>query len=603
LAGVYLRRCYRAKDGKRHAYWALVKSVRTANGPRQKVVAYLGDLDEAGRLGVWQAADGDGQQQQETAALFAGGDARPVPPPPRWVEVDPSAVRVEGTRAFGGAWLALQLINKLGLKAALDGLMPVGREEVPWPVMVLVLVICRLCDPSSELRIAEHLFERSSLPDLLGVAAAQVNDDRLYRALDALLPHKPALEKHLKERLGELFDLKYDLLLYDMTSTYFEGQAEGNELAKRGYSRDSRPDCKQVCIALVVSRCGMPVGYELFAGNKADVTTVQEVVTTMEGRYGRADRVWVMDRGMVSAANIEFLKDGGRKYIVGTPKSMLRRYEKQLIASDWDVVHEGLEVKRCADPGVDPATAGADPGNSSAAVVEETFILCRSTDRRAKEKAMHERFAKRIEEGLTSLQKLAQKRAMTAVQLSHRVGRLMGQNTRAAGGFKTDVTTDAKGRAVLTWERVLAWQSWASLSEGCYLLRSNVNDWSPADLWRAYMQLTEAEGAFRIHKSDLSLRPVWHQKKQRVQAHVLVCFLAYVLWRTLGQMCRSAGLGDEPRKVLDELSTIQTVDVVLPTRCGQEIRKRCVTRPTEHQAILLHKLGLSLPRHLEQVQM
>jgi transposase len=582
LPGVYLRRCHRAKDGKRHAYWALVKSVRTAKGPRQQIVAYLGDLDEAGRLGVQQAAAGD--RQASHPELFA---AAATPTEPRWVEVDPSAVRVEQTRDFGGPWLALQIINRLGLKKILDELMPAGREDVPWPVMALVLVICRLCDPSSELRIAEHLFGRSALADLLGVGADKVNDDRLYRALDALLPHKPALEKHLKQRLGELFDLKYDLLLYDVTSTYFEGQAKGNAQAQRGYSRDSRPDCKQVCIALVVSRCGMPVGYELFAGNKADVTTVQEVVTTMEDRYGKAQRVWVMDRGMVSAANIEFLKEGGRQYIVGTPKSMLRKYEKQLIASGWDVVHEGLEVKRCADP---------DGGT-------ETFILCRSADRRAKEKAMHERFEKRIEEGLASLQKMAQKRAMTAVQLSHRVGRLMGQNTRAAGGFKTEVTADANGRAALTWERVPDWQSWATLSDGCYLLRSNVNDWSASDLWRTYMQLTEAEGAFRIHKSDLSLRPVWHQKQERVQAHVLVCFLAYVLWKTLGQMCRTAGLGDEPRKVLDELSAIQTVDVVLPTRCGLEIRKRCVAKPTEHQAILLHRLGLTLPRHLEQAPM
>ena len=602
MRGVYLRRCHRTKDGKRHAYWALVKSVRTAKGPRQEVVAYLGDLDEAGRLGVQRAADG--AMPAQPAELFAG-QGKPIEP--RWVEVDPSAVRVEQTRDFGGAWLALQLINKLGLRAALDGLMPAGREDVPWPVMALVLVICRLCDPSSELRIAEHLFARSALPELLGVAVEQVNDDRLYRALDALLPHKQALETHLKDRLGALFDLKYDLLLYDVTSTYFEGQAEGNEQAKRGYSRDSRCDCKQVCIALVVSRCGMPVGYELFAGNKADVTTVREVVEAMEGRYGRADRVWVMDRGMVSAANIAFLKEGGRKYIVGTPKSMLRKYEKQLMASDWDIVHEGLEVKRCAEPAGATGRDAAAVGGGEAAVAtgkaaaEETFILCRSTDRRAKEKAMHERFERRIEQGLASLQKMAQKRTMTAVQLSHRVGRLMGQNTRAAGGFKTEVTADAKGRAALTWERVPAWQSWASLSEGCYLLRSNVSDWSAADLWRTYMQLSEAEGAFRIHKGDLSLRPVWHQKKGRVQAHVLVCFLAYVLWKTLGQMCRSAGLGDEPRKVLDELSTIQTVDVILPTRCGLEIRKRCVSRPTGHQAILLHKLGLTLPDSLAVV--
>jgi len=580
---VYLRRCYRAKDGKRHAYWALVKSVRTAKGPRQEVVAYLGDLDEAGRLGVRQAADAPRSGSIQQGQMFD----EPGAVRPRWMEVDIAGVRVDGTRDFGGPWLALQLIGKLELKTLLDRLMPAGREDVPWSIMSLVLVICRLCDPSSELRIAEHLYERSALSDLLGVGADKVNDDRLYRALDELLPHKAELEKHLKQRLGELFDLKYDLLLYDMTSTYFEGQCKGNDQAQRGYSRDHRPDCKQVCIALVVSRCGMPVGYELFAGNKADVTSVQEIVTTMEARYGKAERVWVMDRGMVSAANVEFLKEGNRRYILGTPRTMLRKCEKQLIASDWNTVHEGLEVKLCADP---------DGG-------KETFILCRSAQRREKEKAMHDRFEKRIEEGLASLAKMAGTRSMTPVQLSHRVGRLMGQNTRAAGGFKTEVTADPQGNAQLKWEKVESWRSWASLSEGCYLLRSNVKDWSAADLWRAYTQLTEAEGAFRIHKSDLSLRPVWHQKKERVQAHVLVCFLAYVLYKMLGQMCKSGALGDEPRKVLDEIAAVKTVDLILPTRCGQEIRKRCVAKPTEHQAILLYKLGLSLPRNLETVDL
>jgi transposase len=581
---VYLRRCYRARDGKRHAYWALVKSVRTAKGPRQEVVAYLGDLDEAGRLGVRQAAAGDDSSARQQEMFDA--------PRPRFVEVDLSGVVVEGTRRFGGPWLALQLIDRLGLKSELDRLMPGGREDVPWSIMSLVLVICRLCDPSSELRIAEHLYERSSLPDLLGVGAEKINDDRLYRALDALLPHKAALETHLKNRLGELFNLSYDLLLYDVTSTYFEGQCNGNEQAKRGYSRDSRGDCKQVCIALVVSRCGMPVGYELFAGNKADVTTVKEIVNAMEQRHGKADRIWVMDRGMASAANIEFLKEGGRRYIMGTHKTLLRKYEKQLTAPDWSLVHEGLEVKLCPDP---------DGGAEGEASATETFILCRSVARREKEKAMHGKFEKRIEEGLASLVKLAEKRPMTAVAVSHRVGRLLGQNTRAAGAFRTEVTADAAGKAVLKWERVEAWRSWATLSEGCYLLRSNVSDWSAPELWRAYMQLTEAESAFRIHKSDLSLRPIWHQKKERVQAHVLVCFLAYVLWKTLGQMCKSAGLGDEPRKVLDELGAIQSVDVILPTRCGQRIRKRCVGKPTEHQAILLHKLGMKLPCHLETV--
>ena len=576
---MYLRRCHRARDGKRHAYWALVKSERTAKGPRQKVVAYLGDLDEAGRLGVSQAAGVADPSRQ--------GDLFDAPPQPRWVEVDVSGVRVEGTRNFGGPWLAMQLIGRLGFKTLLDKLMPAGREEVPWSIASLVLVICRLCDPSSELRIAEHLYERSALPDLLGVCARKINDDRLYRALDQLLPHKEALEKHLKNRLGELFNLSYDLLLYDVTSTFFEGQCLGNEQAQRGYSRDQRSDCKQVCIALVVSRCGMPLGYELFAGNKADVSTVREIVGTMEKRYGKSDRIWVMDRGMVSAANIEFLKEGNRRYIMGTHKALLRKYEKQLIAPDWNTVHEGLEVKLCPDP---------DGGT-------ETFILCRSAARREKEKAMHERFEKRIEEGLASLVKMTEKRSMTAVQLSHRVGRLLGQNTRAAGAFRTEVITDAAGKVSLKWEKVEAWRSWASLSEGCYLLRSNVTDWTAPELWSAYMQLTEAEAAFRIHKTDLSLRPIWHQKKERVQAHVLVCFLAYVLWKTLAQMCKSTGLGDEPRKVLDELAEIQSVDVILPTRCGQEIRKRCIGKPTEHQAILLHKLGLSLPHGMDRIEM
>jgi hypothetical protein len=562
----------------------LVKSVRTAKGPRQQVVAYLGEMDEAGRLGVRQFAEGKGGDPQRQ--MF---DRTPEP---RWVEVDLSRVRVENARGFGGPWLALQIIQKLGLSQLLDRLMPPGREDVPWSVMSLVLVICRLCDPSSELKIAEHLFEQSALPDLLGVGAGKVNDDRLYRALDRLLPHKTELEKHLKARLGELFELKYDLLLYDVTSTYFEGQAAKNELAKRGYSRDSRPDCKQVCIGLVVSRCGMPLGYELFAGNKADVSSVQHVVTKMEQRYGKAGRIWVMDRGMVSRANIEFLKEGGRRYIVGTPKSLLKRYEKQLAQKDWGVVHEGLEVKLCPDP---------DGGT-------ETFILCRSADRRHKEKAMHERFEKasgsgdcprvRIEEGLTSLARMADKRSMTPVQLAQRVGRLLGQNTRAAGLFKTEVAADPRGDAKLTWEKVRAWRSWSDLSEGCYLLRSNVGDWTAQDPWRAHMQLTEAEDAFAIHKGDLSLRPVWHQRQSRVEAHVLVCFLAYVPWKTLGQMCSRAGLGDEPRKVLAEISRVQTVDVVLPTRDGVEVRKRCVGRPTEHQDILLFKLGLPLPRAL-----
>lgn len=567
--GMFIRPCYRRKNGKRHAYWALMESYRTERGPRQRVVAYLGQLDEPQRLGVKAAAEGKPGPRQ--ARLF--NDVRP-----QWVEVDVKRVRVENRCDLGGPWLGLELVDQLGLKEFLDHTIPSGREDVPWSLMALVLVLSRLCNPSSELHIAEHFYAQSALADLLGLSAHKVNEQRLYRSLDALLPHKEALEVFLKGRLGELFGLEYDLLLYDVTSTYFEGQAEANPLARRGYSRDHRPDCKQVCIGLVVSKCGMPLGYEVFAGNRVDVTTLQEIVETMERRYGQADRIWVGDRGMVSADNIAFLKRSGRRYIVGTPKSMLKQFERELLSADWHTIRDGLEVKLCPSPDG-----------------EETFVLCRSRDRREKEKAMHGRFEQRIEEGLRRIEATCQKQRLEPVVVAQRVGRLLGQNSRAAALFHTEIKSSSDGRATLHWKKIESWRDWAALSEGCYLLRSNVKDWSDEDLWKAYIQLTEAEAAFRIHKSDFSLRPIWHQKEERVLAHILVCFLAYVLWKTLAQRCQRAGLGHEPRRVFEELGKIQLVDVVLPTRQGTEIRRRCVTQPTDHQAILLAHLGLNLP--------
>jgi transposase len=566
---MFLRPCYRRKNGKRHAYWALMESYRTERGPRQRVVAYLGQLDERGRLGVKAAAEGRRRSRQ--GRLF--DDVQP-----QWVEVDASRVRVENCRDFGGPWLGLELVRRLELHEFLRRTIPEGREKIPWSAMALVLVLCRLCNPSSELHIAEHFYAQSVLAELLGVPTQKVNEQRLYRALDALLPYKEALEVFLKERLGELFGLEYDLLLYDVTSTYFEGEAASNPLAQRGYSRDHRPDCKQVCIGLVVSRCGMPLGYEVFAGNRSDVTTVEEIVETMERRYGRADRIWVMDRGMVSKENIAFLQDGKRRYIVGTPKSMLKQFERELLAEDWHAIRDGLEVKLC------PAPDG-----------EETFVLCRSRDRREKEKAMHNRFEGRIEEGLRRIATTCQRQRLSPAVAGQRVGRLLGRNSRAAGLFAVEVKTDGNGRASLDWRKVEAWRDWAALSEGCYLLRTNIHDWSDEQLWQTYIQLTEAEAAFRIHKGDLSIRPIWHQKEDRVLAHILVCFLAYVLWKSLSRWCLQAGLGHEPRRVFEELGKIRLVDVVLPTRQGTEIRKRCVTRPTDHQAILLQHLHLKLP--------
>ena len=559
------------KNGNTYSYWAIVDSYRTQRGPRQRVVAYVGKSDESTREGVRQAATGTRDRQRK---LF--GDVEP-----EYAEVDVKRVRVERCREFGGPWLGLQMMRLLGLDEFFADTIPSGREDIPWPMMAAVLVLSRLCEPSSELHIAEHFYRHSAIPDLLGVPADKVNDDRLYRSLDALLPHKDALQVFLKERLGEMFDLDYDLLLYDVTSTYFEGQAKGNELAQRGYSRDSRGDCKQVCIALVVSRDGIPFGYEVFAGNRNDATTVEEIVEKMESLYGRSNRIWAMDRGMAGDDNIEFLKQSGRRYIIGTPKSMLRQFEQQLLEKDWQSIRDGLEVKLCEAP----------DGN-------ETFVLCRSRDRAEKEKAIHARFEKRIEDGLRKMQESCRKRKNNPFVISRRLGRLLEKNSRAAGLFKIDVIEEPDGRARLTWSRKEAWRDWAELSEGCYILRSNITHWSAEDLWHAYIQLTQAEAAFRVHKSDLRIRPVWHQKDERVQAHIFVCFLAYVLWKTLGQLCRRAGLGDGPRRVLEEIGRIRLVDVVLPTRQGVEIRRRCVTRPDDHQQILLQKLGLKLPEQM-----
>ena len=534
------------------------------------MVAWLGEMDEAGRLGVEGVAEGTSGYQQDLFEKKAE---------PEWVEVDVKGVRVENVVDFGGPWLGLELMRCLGLGQFLLEHVPRGQERIPWGVMAEVLVLCRFCHPSSELHIAEHFFEQTALADLLGLPSDKINEDRLYRALDQVLPFKEALEQHLKQKAGTLFKLEYDLYLYDVTSTYFEGEARRNPLAQRGYSRDHRGDCKQICIGLVVSREGFPLGYELFAGNRTDVTTVEEIIGLMEGRYGKANRIWVMDRGMVSEENMELLTKEGRRYILGTQRGQLKKHEEELLKADWREVQSGLEVKRVDSPDG-----------------KEVFILCRSRDRAEKEKGIHDRFEQRIEEALIRMQRSCEKRRYQMGVIERRIGRLLGRNSRAAGLFDVRVEKGPTGGAKLIWTKREDWRDWSRLSEGCYMLRSNIRNWSPEELWRAYIQLTEAEDAFRIHKSDLSIRPIWHQKEERVRAHILVCFLSYVLWKTLGRLCRQSGIGDEPRKVFWELSQIKLTDVILPTRNGKQIRLRCVETPSRHQMILLQRLKLNLPR-------
>ncbi len=581
---MYLRYTTRRKDGKTHTYWRLVRSVRHGRKVVQETVAQLGELDAQGRAratALARSLSGDRASLLQRG-LFEGDEAST----PVAVRLD--AVRLERSRSFGAVWLGWVLWQALKLDELCSALMPRAREAVAWADVIAILVIGRLCEPSSELQVAERWYRTTALEDLLGVKSEAIYDERLYRALDRLLPHKEAIEQHLVQRLGELFELDYDLLLYDVTSTYFEGVADP-VIAKRGYSRDHRPDCVQVNIALVVTREGMPLGYEIFPGNAPDVTTVKQIVAGMERRFGKANSVWVMDRGMVSAENIAWLNETQRRYVIGTARAELKLWSRELAdKNDWRHIREDVEVKVCRSP----------EGS-------ETFLLCRSASRLEKEKAMHGRFASRIEEGLDSLaRRIAKsKRALDRGVLERQIGRLLQKNSRAASRYAISITEDDASPAGLTlkWSARTEWDDWASVSEGTYILRSNIHDWSDEELWKTYVQLSEAEAAFRIQKSDLCIRPIWHHKQERIKAHILVCFLAYVMWKTLQQWQSRAGLGDAPRTILTELSRIHAADIVLPLAeaSHKELRLRCVVRPDREQAILLQHLGLTLPERLQ----
>ena len=585
---MFLKRCARKKNGKPHTYWQLVESYRTPRGPRHRVVAYLGEMDASERCGWGRLAlhlDGKAAVQAQQLMLFDTIDTHDNDPVPQYVEVDLKGVRIERTQDFGDVFLALTLWRILGFDELFSKNLPAGREEVSWSLMACVLTIARFVEPDSELHVEDTWYHRTALGQMLAVAAGKVNAARLYRTLDTILPLKPDIETHLKQRVGELFSPDFDLLLYDVTSTYFEGQAKANPQAKRGYSRDHRGDCKQVCIGLVATQNGFPLAYEVFSGNRADVTTVEEMVEIMESKYGRARRLWVMDRGMVSEDNLQFLRNRGGFYLVGTPRGMLKRFEAYLLDSDWSEVQEGIEVKLVNSP-----------------TGQETFVLCRSADRREKEKAIHERFSERIEVGLSKLDKelrRARKKRDRAV-LERRIGRLLGKNSRAAGSFKIEVVEDKTCPAglQLRWWRIEAWRQWSSLSEGCYLLRTNLNEQSPEKLWQTYMQLTDVEAVFRTGKSDLKIRPIWHQLEHRVQGHILFSFLAYALWKTLQIWMERSGLGRGVRTVIEEFARLKANDVILKTSAGREIKLCCITQPDPAQRALLDRMGLMIPERL-----
>ena len=580
---MFLRPNRRIKDGKEHSYWSLVETVRTPDGPRQRTLCYLGELNvnaQARWLKTVEVFNDQGQSHQ--LKLFPS-DVEPPEDDPNVARVLLNKVRLERTRQFGNCFVGLELWQRLKLDRLFASLLDENEADIPWSRIAAILAVNRLCAPGSELAIAERWYPTTALDDLLKVDARKVNDSRLYRCLDHLVPHKTRIEQHLKERYGELFGAQFDVLLYDLTSSYVEGAAERNPLMQRGYSRDHRPDCKQLIIALIVNVEGFPLSYEVFEGNRADVSTLETVLRSVERKYGRARRVWVFDRGIVSEENLKTLRKRGSQYLVGTPRSKLKEFEQELLQEGWEQVRPEVEVKLVGIPGG-----------------EETYILCRTTSRKAKEKAIRSRFSKRMEDALSRLEKRVREgKLKDRNKIERKIGALQARHPQVADLYQIKVQKTASGLCLLQWRLLQDLKKWQEVREGAYLLRTNLTDNNAQELWTKYIQLTEAEAAFRTLKSELCIRPIFHQIKRRVKAHVLVAFLGYALWVTLKHLLRAKSVEVSPAKFLDLLATIQSADIILPTTDGREIKLRRVTTPTAEQKELTDKLRFHLPDRLD----
>jgi len=597
---MFLRRYTRTKDGKTHTYYALVESVRTEAGPRQHVVAYLGELnhDQERR---WQRTVVFHNRQGEERQLRLFPDAEPVPLPndPEVVKVRLDSVGWTNPRRFGDVWLGLWLWKFLHLDEIVDRHVPQGKETVRPADIVAIEVINRLCGPCSEFALAEHWYRSTALEDLLGVPDRAVTKDRLYRTLDRLLKAQEAIEGDLKDQFGNLFQLDYDLLLYDLTSTYLEGLAEENDLAHRGYSRDHRSDCKQVVLALVVTRDGFPLAHLTLAGNTQDLQTVEAIVTTIESRFGKSQRVWVMDRGMISKESLKFLGRSGRRYLLATKRGELAAFAKHLRAGGWQRLTDNpdVEVKLLKRRRVH-------------------YLLARSRPRRRKERAIRRSQRRGLARALEKLQKRIQGgRLKSRDKILEGVGRLKGRFPKARPFVTITVAKTRPAQLSWRWDREKFRAALAG--DGAYLLRSNQGGWSAEEFWETYIQLTVVEHAFRVLKSELLLRPVWHHYSGRTRAHVMICVLAYALWKTLDHLARRAGLETQihkpdphragsapkprpmtPEVILRELGQIAIGDIELETTDGQRLSLRRVARPMGEQKRILEVLRLEIPERL-----
>jgi transposase len=593
---MFLRPNHRIKDGKDHTYWSLVETVRTPDGPRQKTLCYLGELNSSAQarwLTTVEVFNEQGETQQ--LKLFPSHVA-PPPDDPQVARVLLNKVRLERTRQFGACFLGLELWKRLELDRFFEQAIDSEQVDVPWSRVAALLAINRLCAPGSELAIEQRWYPSTALDDLLQIEEGKINDTRLYRCLDRMLPHKTKLERHLKSRYGELFGAEFDVLLYDLTSTYVEGAAEKNPMVRRGYSRDHRPDCEQLVIALIVNQEGFPFSYETFNGNRSDVSTMETILRMVERKYGKARRIWVFDRGIVSEENLAAIRKRDGQYLTGTPRSQMKQFEAELLKEDWTQVRPEVEVKKVAIP-----------------QGEETYILCRTSGRKEKEKAIRNRFSNSMETALKGLEKtIITGRLKDRNKMERRLGKIQARHPQVNDLYDLALRDTAEG-VRLFWQIKEDRQNWRESREGAYLLRTNLQAETAQELWSKYMQLTEAEASFRALKSELSVRPLFHQLEPRVKAHVMVAFLGYALWVTLKHLLKrrpeivpkpsASSVADvqpiTPMKAIALLSTLQSADIVLPTTDGREIRLRRITEPTAEQKTLLHQLGISLPEHLQ----
>jgi transposase len=576
---MFLRSNTRIKDGKPHRYYTVVESRRLQSGKvAQRQVLYLGEINDSQQAAWRKTLEVFDEAEQRITPLSLFPEDRPVPADAiDSVQVKLGEMKLERARPYGNCWLGCELWRQLQLDRFWSEKLPEGREGVAWPQVLELLVVNRLIEPGSEFRLHRHWFDHSAMDILLGQDFAVAEKDRLYRCLDRVLEHKQELFVHLQQRWKDLFDAEFDLLLYDLTSTYVEGEAEQNPKARYGYSRDKRPDCKQVVIALIVTPAGLPLAYEVMAGNTSEKTTLRGFLDRIESLYGKARRVWLMDRGIPTEALLQEMRTTRQEtfYLVGTSRAKVKRYEKRWLELPWKKVRESVEVKLFAQDG-------------------ELYVLAKSEGRQAKEIAMRRKKLARLLRKLRAMRRSCPKRD----QLLMRVGAAKTDAGRAFGFVNINLPQAGQEvtRETFTFRLNKVRLKEAELRDGHYLLRTNLVAEDPAVLWDRYVQLTQIEAAFKCLKSELGIRPIHHQLEHRVDAHILVAFLAYCLTVTLKHRLRMHAPGLTPRAVLEKLAGIQMLDVSFPTTDGRRLIMPRYTEPDPDQALLLHHLSLVLPQ-------